>query len=90
MISHIGFLYHDDPGSDIEYLAQAFDAPVKRIMRRTQVNEQDLVLGMVNDCSQFGSEIGQFARIKLAEENGKLSVVAAAGAGGRGMAKRRS
>ena len=75
-ITH-GFLYHSHSGSNVKRLAQAFDSAVKRIVGRTKINEQHLILGMVNDRRQVGTKLRQLTRIELAEEDGKLGVVAA-------------
>ena len=76
-ISFTGCLYHNHSRSNAEYFTQAFDAAVEWVVGRAQVDEQDLIFGVVDDRGQIGSKLGQLARVELAEEYGELGVVAA-------------
>jgi hypothetical protein len=43
---------------------------------RTKIHEQHLILLVVNDRNQVGTELGQIMRVELTKENGELGVVA--------------
>jgi hypothetical protein len=70
-------LYHNDSGSDVESFAEAFDSAVEGIMSRAKIDQENLVFRVVDNGRQIGAELGQLARVELAEENGELRVVAA-------------
>ena len=71
-------LNHDGPCGHRKRFTEGFDAAVKWVVGRAEVNEQDLILGVVDDGAEVGAKLGEFAGVELAEKDGELGVIAAA------------